>query len=91
MSTASGSVTFSMLVMSLTASAAVHLGDAVDGASGTKPAPNLAAAGQMIDMLTLLQEKTRDNLTPEEDEQLAQTLRRLRVRFLEVKQGATDH
>ena len=91
MPTASGSVTFTMLVVSLTSSAAVHLGDAADRASGTASAPNLPAAAQMIDMLALLQEKTRGNLTQEEDEQLTQTLRRLRVRFLEVKQSVTDH
>lgn len=91
MSTGSGSVTFNLLVVSLATSTAVHLGDAADRASGTTSAPNLAAAAQMIDMLALLQEKTRGNLTQEEDDQLAQTLRRLRIRFLEVKQSVADH
>ena len=49
---------------------------------------NLAAAKQMIDILSLLEEKTRGNLTAEERQLLDQLLYELRLRFVEAsKQG----
>ena len=43
----------------------------------------------MIDILALLEEKTRGNLTAEERQLLEQLLYELRMRFVEVEQGAT--
>jgi|TARA_B100000315_G_scaffold235321_1_gene250142 hypothetical protein len=81
-----GDVSVDMLVRSLAASAAVHLGDVVDRATGAKATPNPAAAAQMIDLLALLERKTQGNLDEAESQVLAETLRVLRARLLEVRQ-----
>ena len=44
--------------------------------------PNLPAAQQMIDILALLEQKTRGNLTAEERQVLEQVLYELRMRFV---------
>ena len=69
-------VSFSAFVVSLATTAAVHFGDVADPSSGQKPAPNFEAAGHAIEMLALLEEKTKGNLTDEEERFLkAGTLR----------------
>ena len=45
----------------------------------------------MIDILGLLEEKTRGNLTVEERQLLEQGLYELRMRFMDVKNGAPAH
>lgn len=80
-------ISFPAFVVSLMHTAAVHLGDAADPASGQPQEPNLEAARQVIDILGLVEEKTRGNLTPEERQILEQGLYELRLRFLEVQQG----
>ena len=42
----------------------------------------------MIDILALLEEKTRGNLTAEERQLLEQVLFELRMRFVEIQNGA---
>jgi hypothetical protein len=82
-------INFVAFVLSLAHTTAVHLGDTEDPVSGRKIEPHLPAAQQMIDILSLLEEKTRGNLTPEERQLLEQLLYELRVRFVEVsKVGA---
>ncbi len=54
----------------------------------SKAEPNLEGAAQMIEILTLLEEKTRGNLTAEERQLLEQVLYELRMRFVEAKQGS---
>ena len=82
-------INFVAFVLSLAHTAAVHLGDTEDPVSGKKMEPHLPAAHQMIDILALLEEKTRGNLTAEERRLLEQLLYELRVRFVEVsKAGA---
>ena len=44
--------------------------------------PDVAAARQMIDILTLLQEKTAGNLTPEEDDFLSTHIGELKLAFV---------
>ena len=83
-----GGVSFDMLVRSLAASAAVHFGDAANRGSGARTPLNLEAALQMIDLLALLEEKTRGNLTDPEAQCLVETLRALRTRFVEVRRAA---
>ena len=63
-------LTFTAFVISLATTAAIHLGDIPDPATGQPSAPNLDAAKQMIDILALLEEKTRGNLTAEERKQI---------------------
>jgi hypothetical protein len=77
-------LTFAAFVLSLASTAAIHLGDLPDPAGGTSE-PNLEGASQMIDILALLEEKTRGNLTAEERQLLEQVLCELRLRFVEPK------
>jgi hypothetical protein len=78
-------LSFAAFVLSLAHTTAVHLGDVPDPASGHPSPPNLPAASQMIDILALLEEKTRGNLTAEERQLLDQVLYELRLRFVEVR------
>jgi hypothetical protein len=81
-------INFVAFVLSLAHTAAVHFGDVPDPVSGTTSQANLAAAQQMIDILALLEEKTRGNLTAEERQLLEQVLFELRMRFVEIQGGA---
>jgi hypothetical protein len=78
------SISFAAFVLSLAHTAAVHFGDIPDPVSGQKSEVNLPAAQQMIDILALLEEKTRGNLTAEERQLLDQILYELRLRFIEA-------
>ena len=78
-------VNFVGFVLSLAHTAAVHFGDVVDPVSGAKAEPNLVAAQQMIDILALMEEKTRGNLTAEERQLIDQVLFELRLRFVEAR------
>ena len=81
-------VSFSGFVISLTTTAAVHFGDYPDPVSGETQAPNLEAASQMIDILAMLEVKTRGNLTAQERSLLEQVLYDLRMRFVAAQQEA---
>lgn len=82
---------FSTFIMSIIGSAFVHLGDAPDPESGElldgSHAPNLILAQQDIELLALLSEKTKGNLTGDEERVLEQGLYDLRLRYLEVTKG----
>jgi hypothetical protein len=78
---------FTAFVLSLASTAAIHFGDLPDPGSGQKAEPNLEGATQMIEILELLQEKTRGNLTAEERQVLEQVLYELRVRFVTASSG----
>jgi hypothetical protein len=82
-----GQVTFIGFIVSLVHTAAHHMGDVMDP-SGTRSDINLPAAQQIIDILSLLEEKTTGNLSAEERQLLEQALYELRVRFVEVAQTA---
>lgn len=77
---------FETFVLSVIGSAYVHLGDAP--APDGQFDPNLALARQDIDLLGLLQEKTKGNLTGREEALLNQGLCDLRLRFVEVSRKA---
>ena len=83
------SLSFTAFVISLATTAAIHLGDLADPATGERLEPNLEGATQMIEILTLLEEKTRGNLTAEERQVIEQVLYELRVRFLEASGRTT--
>ncbi len=80
-------IDFSTFVLSLSHSALVHMGDAptLEGQAAER---NLPLARQTIDLLGILQEKTRNNLTGEEERLLDQALYDLRLRFVEVSKGS---
>jgi hypothetical protein len=79
-------IDFATFVLSLSHGALVHLGDAPDP-SGVKSPPDLELARQTIDLLSLMEEKTRGNLTGEEERVLANILADLRLRFVEVSKS----
>jgi len=83
----SSAISFVAFVLSLAHTAAVHFGDVPDPVSGERTPPHLPAAQQMIDILSLLDEKTRGNLTPEERQLLEQVLFELRMRYVQVSGG----
>ena len=59
-------LSFTAFVVSLASTAAIHLGDLADPMTGQKLELNLEGAAQMIEILALLEEKTRGNLNAEE-------------------------
>jgi hypothetical protein len=84
----STAITFPAFVVSLAHTAAVHFGDVEDPVSGERGEPNLPAAQQMIDVLSLLEVKTRGNLTVEERQLLEQILYELRMRYVALGKAA---
>ncbi len=80
-------ITFSGFILSLATTAAVHFGDIADPNTGKKGEPDLAAASQMIELIALLQEKTRGNLIEPEERLIDDLLYELRLRFVQAQQG----
>ena len=76
-------INFSTFVVSLSSSALIHLGIVPDPMTGEKK-KELAIAKQTIDMLGMLQEKTRGNLDPGEKNQLNEFLQSLRLNYARV-------
>ena len=74
-------VDFSTFIMSLTSSAFYHLGDMADPTTGKKEV-NLPAVQQTIDMLIMLREKTKGNLTEDENKLLEQLIYELQVKYV---------
>ena len=81
-------LSFTAFVLSLASTAAIHFGDLPDPISGERAESNLEGAAQMIEILALLEQKTRGNLTAEEREVLNQVLYELRMRFVEATSGS---
>ena len=79
-------LSFTAFVLSLASAAAVHFGDLSDD-SGNRAEPNLEAAAQIVEVLALLDQKTRGNLTAEERQVLEQVLYELRMRVVEASGG----
>ena len=82
-------VSFTALIISLASSAAVHFGDLGDPVTHQKQPPNMIAARHAIDLLSILEEKTRGNLTDDEQQTLKQVLVELRMRFVQLATGKT--
>lgn len=77
-------IDFSTFVLSLAASAMLHMGRAPE-ISGEKVEKNLPIARQTIDTLEMLQTKTRGNLDEEEMKLLQSVLYELRMEFVKAK------
>jgi len=77
-------IDFVQFVMSLASSAMIHLGDMPHPADNQFH-PELDAAQETIDILAMLEEKTRGNLSREEASLLTNVLADLRIRFVEKK------
>ena len=77
-------VDFSDLIMGFSSSALAYLGYDIDAPMGEHSAQNLALAKQNLDIVTMLQEKTKGNLSPAEQKLLDQVLGDLRLKFVEA-------
>jgi Domain of unknown function (DUF1844) len=80
-------ITFSGFVLSLATTAAVHFGDIADPHTGKPAEPDLIAAGQMIEIIAMLQERTHGNLTDLEAKLIDDLLYELRMRFVQAQQN----
>ena len=80
-------ISFAGFVISLATTAAVHFGDIADPNTGERQEPDLIAAHQMIDLISLLQEKTKGNLTTDETKLVDDLLYELRMRYVQAEQG----
>ena len=75
-------INFSTFIFSLNTSALLHLGEIPDPATG-KQQEDLAMAKQTIDLIGMLQEKTRGNLAPDEENLIKHILYDLRLRYVQ--------
>lgn len=73
---------FSSLLLFLATTGMVHLGEIPEPTTGQR-SENLEGARQMIDLLTILMEKTEGNLSAEEVHLLENLLYELRMKFLD--------
>jgi hypothetical protein len=80
-------LTFSGFILSLATTAAVHFGDIADPNTGERAEPNLVAAAQMIELIAMLQERTKGNLIEPEERLVDDLLYELRLRFVQAQQG----
>ena len=78
-----GPIRFEHLVMSLATTGMLQLGLATQPGEPALP-PDFPAAQETIDLLDLLQKKTKGNLTREEEEVLTGSLYELRMAFVEL-------
>jgi Domain of unknown function (DUF1844) len=77
-------MSFEQLVQSVYMTAIMQLGGTTQ--EGQAPQVDILGARQSVDMLSVLEEKTKGNLSPEEDRLLASALFELRMAFLEITQ-----
>lgn len=79
-------VTFSSFVFSLGTSALMLMGEQLDPQQ-RQPPVNLAQAEEIIDILSMLDTKTRGNLTSEEQAVLVNMLYALRMKYVDLASG----
>ena len=75
-------VDFLTFIMSLSSSALAHLGEVPDPVTGKKEV-DLELARHTIDVLSMLEEKTRGNLTREEGEFIRNILFELKMKYVQ--------
>src|SRR5215470_1547742 len=75
-------ITFATFVVGLSTQALVHLGELPDPQT-SQAAPDLPAARQLIDIIAMLEEKTRGNLDHDEQSMLEAILFELRMKYVE--------
>ncbi len=78
--------TFEFFVASLTMQAQMHLGLLKLGNEAEQPEPDLALARHSIDLLSMIQEKTKGNLDLSEQRLLENSLTELRFRYVQVSE-----
>jgi Domain of unknown function (DUF1844) len=74
-------VDFATFIFSLNSAVLVHLGVIEEPGTGAK-IKNLDLAKQTIDILGMLEEKTRGNLSPDEEQMLKNILYDLRIHYV---------
>lgn len=79
---ATGTITFEHIIQSFYVSAMIAMGAGTE--PGQKPRVDILGARQSIDMLALLKDKTKGNLTQKEEGMLQNVLFELRMMFLEI-------
>ena len=79
-------VDFHTFVLSLGSSALLHLGELEHPDVGA-PQKDLPLAKHTIDILVMLEEKTKGNLTPAEEKLISSLLYDLRLRFVEAQKA----
>ncbi|MGD8366564.1 MAG: DUF1844 domain-containing protein [Desulfobacterales bacterium] len=77
-------IDFATFIFSLNSSALVHLGVIEEPGTGNK-IKNLPLAKQTIDLLGVMEEKTRGNLNEDEDNLLRNILHDLRIMYVREK------
>jgi len=77
-------IDFATFILSINSSALVQLGLIEDPATGEKT-KNMALAKQTIDLMAMLEEKTRGNLTSDEENILKGILYELRMLYVKEK------
>ncbi|MFA5322461.1 MAG: DUF1844 domain-containing protein [Smithella sp.] len=77
-------VNFTNFVLSLSTSALFHFGDFAES-EGAAPQKNLPAAKQTIDILDMLNEKTKGNLDKNESNLIQGILYELKMRYVKEK------
>ncbi len=81
--------TFEFLILSLKTQTEMHLGMYHFEDEKDRPAPDFRVARHSIDLLAMLQEKTRGNLTTEEQRLVENALTELRFRFVQAMEKAS--
>ena len=76
--------TFEFLILSLRTQAEMYLGMFHSGDEKERPEPDFRIARHSIDLLAMLQEKTRGNVTMEEQRLVENSLTELRFRFVQA-------
>src|SRR5260370_10968120 len=76
--------TFEFLIISLKTQTEYHLGLLYFGEEKDRPEPDFRIARHNVDLLAMLQEKTRGNCTQEEQRLLDNALTELRFRFVQA-------
>jgi len=79
--------TLEFLVLSLKTQTELHLGLLHTGDPKDQPEPEFRIARHSIDLLSMLQEKTRGNCTTEEQRLIENSLTELRFRFVQAKEA----
>ena len=82
--------TFEFFVLSMKMQAEMSMGLIHFGEEKDRPEPDLRAARHAIDLLGMIAEKTRGNLSFEEQRLLENSLTELRFRFVQVSEAASS-
>jgi hypothetical protein len=80
-------ITFSLFILSLAASAEIHLGSLPLPGTDKPGPPNLTEASHLIEVIAMLKDKTQGNLDEQEERLVDSVLFDLRMRYVEAAGG----